>query len=154
LKAPQTLGRSVSKGTPRKMADVTTSSRRLRTYQREVERQKIIVKKAELTQQRLLFVISALRQFFADENFINLLRAEGLDTLPEYLADRVWSGGEHGMSKVSLGFIPDALLVPLEQILPSRKTPAGLITSVKFKQIRSSIEDVGLIEPLVRYCSE
>jgi len=52
------------------------------------------------------------------------------------------------MSKVSLGFIPDALLVPLEQILPSRKTPAGLITSVKFKQIRSSIEDVGLIEPL------
>lgn len=52
------------------------------------------------------------------------------------------------MSKVSLGFIPDALLVQLEQILPSRKTPAGLITSVKFKQIRSSIEDVGLIEPL------
>jgi ParB-like chromosome segregation protein Spo0J len=52
------------------------------------------------------------------------------------------------MSKVSLGFVPDALLLPLEQILPSRKTPAGLITSVKFKQIRSSIEDVGLIEPL------
>jgi len=52
------------------------------------------------------------------------------------------------MSKVLLGFIPDALLVPLEQILPSRKAPAGLITSVKFKQIRSSIEDVGLIEPL------
>lgn len=88
----QTLGRSVARATPRKMADVTTSSL-VRTYQREVERQKIIVKKAELTQQRLLFVISALRQFFADENFINLLRAEGLDTLPEYLADRVWSGG-------------------------------------------------------------
>lgn len=52
------------------------------------------------------------------------------------------------MSKVSLGFIPDAMSVPLEQILPSRKAPAGLITSVKFKQIRSSIEDVGLIEPL------
>ena len=88
----QTLGRSVARATPRKMADVTTSSL-VRTYQREVERQKIIVKKAELTQQRLLFVISALRQFFADENFINLLRAEGLDNLPEYLADRVWSGG-------------------------------------------------------------
>lgn len=88
----QTLGRSVARATPRKMADVTTSSL-VRTYQREVERQKIIVKKAELTQQRLLFVISALRQFFADENFINLLRAEGLDTLPEHLADRVWSGG-------------------------------------------------------------
>lgn len=52
------------------------------------------------------------------------------------------------MSTVSLGFIPDTLSVPLNQILPSRKTPAGLITSVKFKQIRSSIEEVGLIEPL------
>jgi len=72
--------------------DVSTSSL-VRTYQREVERQKIIVKKAEFAQQRLLFVVSALRQFFGDENFINLLRAEGLDTLPEYLADRVWSGG-------------------------------------------------------------
>ena len=47
------------------------------------------VKKAELTQQRLLFVVSALRQFFADENFINLLRAEGLDTLPKYLPERI-----------------------------------------------------------------
>ena len=52
------------------------------------------------------------------------------------------------MTKVPLGFIPDTLLVPLDQILPSRKTPTGLITSVKFKQIRSSIDDVGLIEPL------
>lgn len=52
------------------------------------------------------------------------------------------------MTKVPLGFIPDTLLVPLDQILPSRKSPTGLITSVKFKQIRSSIDDVGLIEPL------
>ena len=88
----QTLGRSMARATRRKPVDVSTSSL-VRTYQREVERQKIIVKKAEFAQQRLLFVVSALRQFFADENFINLLRAEGLDTLPEYLADRVWSGG-------------------------------------------------------------
>lgn len=52
------------------------------------------------------------------------------------------------MTNVSLGFVPDTVSVQLDQILPSRKTPAGLITSVKFKQIRSSIEDVGLIEPL------
>lgn len=74
------------------MADVTISSL-VSIYQLEVERQKIIVKKAELTQQRLLFVISAIRQFFADENFINLLRAEWLDTLPEHLAYRAWPGG-------------------------------------------------------------
>jgi len=52
------------------------------------------------------------------------------------------------MSKVALGFIPDPLTVPIGMILPSRKIPEGLLISRKFKQIRSSIEAVGLIEPL------
>ena len=52
-----------------------------------------MVKKAEFAQQRLLFVVGALRQLLVDENFTNLLRAEGLDTLPKYLADRVWTNG-------------------------------------------------------------
>jgi len=52
-----------------------------------------MVRKAEFAQQRLMFVVGALRQIFADENFVNLLRAEGLATLPRYLAERVWSGG-------------------------------------------------------------
>ncbi len=88
----QTLGRSVARGTPRTMPDVTTSSL-VRTYQKEVERQKQMVKKAEIAQQRLLFVVGALRELLADENFTTLLRAEGLDSLPKYLAERVWSGG-------------------------------------------------------------
>ena len=88
----KTLGRSSARNMPRKVADVTTSSL-VRTYQREVERQKTMVRKAEFTQQRLLFVVGALRQLFANENFVNLLRAEGLATLPKYLAGRVWPGG-------------------------------------------------------------
>ncbi len=88
----QNLGRSVARGTPRKREDVTTSSL-VRTYQKEVSRQKLMVKKAEFAQQRLLFVIGALRELLADENFTTLLRAEGLDTLPKYLAERVWAGG-------------------------------------------------------------
>lgn len=88
----QTLGRSVARGTPRKRADVTTSSL-VRTYQREVDRQRLMVKKAEFSQQRLLFVVGALRQLLGDENFTNLLRAEDLGTLPKYLAERVRSAG-------------------------------------------------------------
>ncbi len=88
----QTLGRSVARGTPRKLQDVTTSSL-VRTYQKEVARQKQMVKKAEIAQQRLLFVVGAMRELLADENFTTLLRAEGLDSLPKYLAERVWSGG-------------------------------------------------------------
>lgn len=88
----QTLGRSGAKRAPSGKADVTASSL-VRTFQREVERQKLVVKKAELTQQRLLFVVSALRQLLADENFVTLLRAEHLDTMPNYLANRVWPNG-------------------------------------------------------------
>lgn len=88
----QILGRSVARGTPRKLQDVTTSSL-VRTYQKEVERQKQMVKKAEIAQQRLLFVVGAMRELLADENFTTLLRAEGLDSLPKYLAERVWAGG-------------------------------------------------------------
>ena len=88
----KTLGRSAARNMSGKLTDVTTSSL-VRTYQHEVERQKSMVRKAEFAQQRLMFVVGALRQIFADENFVNLLRAEGLATLPKYLAERVWSGG-------------------------------------------------------------
>ena len=52
------------------------------------------------------------------------------------------------MTSVSLGFQMEPLSVPLSNILPSKKIPSGLELSRKFKQIKSSIEAVGLIEPL------
>lgn len=52
------------------------------------------------------------------------------------------------MSGITLGFIPEPLNVPVICILPSRRTPEGIGTSRKFKQIKSSIEEIGLIEPL------
>ena len=33
--------------------------------------------------------VQGLKSLFTDENFVTLLRAEGLDTLPKYLADRI-----------------------------------------------------------------
>ncbi len=88
----QTFGRALGRGTPRVAVDITASSL-VRTYQKEVDRQKLMVKKAGAAQQRLLFVIGALGQILGNENFTNLLRAEGLDTLPTYLAERVWPKG-------------------------------------------------------------
>ncbi|KAE8760999.1 chromosome partitioning protein ParB [Paraburkholderia madseniana] len=52
------------------------------------------------------------------------------------------------MTGVTLGFIPEPLSVPLVCILPSRKMPVTIIDSRKFKQIKASIEEIGLIEPL------
>ncbi|MBX2994052.1 MAG: ParB N-terminal domain-containing protein [Bdellovibrionaceae bacterium] len=88
----KTHGRGMGRSTPREKNNSVSTSSLVRTYQREVARQRMMVKKAEFTQQRLLFVIGALRQLYADENFNTLLRAERLDNLPKYLAERVWEG--------------------------------------------------------------
>lgn len=83
------LGGSLAKRGKRGTTTVSSSSL-VRVYEREVERKRLVVRKAELTQQRLLFVASALRRFLGNEHFVNLLRAEGLDVMPRYLAERVW----------------------------------------------------------------
>ncbi|GAB2871837.1 plasmid partitioning protein RepB C-terminal domain-containing protein [Paraburkholderia jirisanensis] len=52
------------------------------------------------------------------------------------------------MTGVTLGFIPEPLSVPVVNILPSRRTPPAITETRKFKQIRASIIEVGLVEPL------
>lgn len=90
----RTQGKAIGgRMTSRKTNGEITTSSLVRNYQREVERQKLLVRKAETAQRNLLFIVGALRQLLADENFTTLLRAEGLDTLPQYLADRVWTRG-------------------------------------------------------------
>jgi ParB family chromosome partitioning protein len=61
----------------------------VKIYQKEVARQHKMVLKAEHAHQQLLLVVQGLKSLFVDENFVTLLRAEGLDTLPKYLADRI-----------------------------------------------------------------
>lgn len=61
----------------------------IRIYRQEADRQKVLIKKAELTQSRLLFVAEAFRVLQQDENFVNLLRAERLDIMPEYLQEKL-----------------------------------------------------------------
>ncbi|KAF1026927.1 MAG: putative chromosome-partitioning protein ParB [Acinetobacter bereziniae] len=61
----------------------------VKTYQKEVERQQIAVKKAEQTKQKLSFIIGALTHLKADELFSTLLRAENLDTMPKYLDEQI-----------------------------------------------------------------
>lgn len=47
-----------------------------------------------------------------------------------------------------LGFELTTYQVPLDQLLPSKKVPGGTMGNRKYKQIVSSISEVGLIEPL------
>jgi ParB family transcriptional regulator, chromosome partitioning protein len=66
-----------------------TATALVRAYRKEADRQKLLVKKAELTQSRLIFVVNALRRLLADENFVTLLRAEAMHTMPRPLAERL-----------------------------------------------------------------
>lgn len=52
------------------------------------------------------------------------------------------------MNPPLLGFIPEPISLHLEKILPSHKVQEGMLETRKFKQILSSIEEIGLIEPL------
>lgn len=61
----------------------------VRTYRKEVDRQKILIKKAKLCEARLIFIVQALKEILRDDNYINLLRAEKLDSMPRYLADQL-----------------------------------------------------------------
>jgi hypothetical protein len=47
-----------------------------------------------------------------------------------------------------LGCELETYQVPLDQLLPSKKVPEGVMSTRKYKQIVSSINEVGLIEPL------
>ncbi len=42
-----------------------------------------------MTETRLLFVVEAVRTLRDDENFVTLLRAEGLEDMPVELAERL-----------------------------------------------------------------
>jgi ParB family chromosome partitioning protein len=84
------------RGGRRKNNGMSLSSKNLlRTYQQETTRQRIVVQKSKLCETRLLFIVSAIRQLLEDDNLVNVLRAENLDTMPAYLASEVkGSGGQ------------------------------------------------------------
>lgn len=73
----------------RKLTRARTSEAFVRIFQQEADKQRLLVKKAEVTQTRLLFVVEALKNLRADENFVTLLRAERLDTMPKDLEVRI-----------------------------------------------------------------
>ncbi|MBP1847533.1 ParB family chromosome partitioning protein [Rhizobium petrolearium] len=83
-------GRLGRKGSGRRM----TAHDLMQVYQREAEKQRLLVKKSDFTQTRLLFIVEALKDLLADEGFVNLLRAEGLATMPRALTARI-SGGRN-----------------------------------------------------------
>ena len=82
-KGYETRGRRPSEG------GGVTAPGLIRAYQREVERQKLLLKKSELTQSRMVFIVNALRRLLKEEDFMALLRANEMRTMPRPLAERL-----------------------------------------------------------------
>lgn len=71
-----------------------SSTALVRAYREDVDRKRLLIRKAGTTRDRLVFVTEAVRKLLVDENFVTLLRAEGLDTLPRNLVERMQSGAQ------------------------------------------------------------
>jgi ParB family chromosome partitioning protein len=81
------------KSTDRARERPLSVDRLLRTYRDDTDKKRRMVRKADTTRGYLLFITEGLRTLFSDENFVTLLRAEGLETLPRNLGERLQLGG-------------------------------------------------------------
>ena len=93
VKHRERWGKKLSKRKSSSRKPVTAKAM-VQAYKQETERQRMLIRKADLTESRLLLIINAMKQLFADEHFLTLLRAEGLDTLPRQLAELVPKRGD------------------------------------------------------------
>ncbi|MDO8545406.1 MAG: ParB/RepB/Spo0J family partition protein [Opitutaceae bacterium] len=66
----------------------TTAESLVRAYKHEAQRQRLIVKKGKLCEARLRSVSWALKKLVGDEDYVTLLRAEKMETMPKFLAER------------------------------------------------------------------
>lgn len=64
-----------------------TSAALVRAYRVEAERQQDMIRRAQSTRSNLLFLDAAFQSLLKDENFLTLLRAEGLDSLPHMVVE-------------------------------------------------------------------
>lgn len=80
------FGKSLSSGgksTRRKQ----TAEDLVYAYQKESQRQKLMVKKAKFCEAKLVFLQAAFKRLLSNEDFVNLLRAEGLASAPKFIAE-------------------------------------------------------------------
>jgi ParB family chromosome partitioning protein len=61
----------------------------LSAYRKETARQQFLMSRAKESENRLRFLVSAMKRLLADEGFVTVLRAESMASLPKFLADLV-----------------------------------------------------------------
>lgn len=81
-------GKGIASGGKRGGGESKLSAKDLiQIYQKEVDRKRLISRKAEMVSNRLTFLGEALRRLFKEDAFKNLLIKEELDTMPKQLTE-------------------------------------------------------------------
>ena len=93
IETRRTAGKKMRGRVKRSSGGPISSKKLLRAYEDETTRQRLVIQKSKLCETRLLFVVSAVRQLFGDEQFVEVLREEEMDTLPAYLNEQVTKDG-------------------------------------------------------------
>ena len=58
-------------------------------YEQEIERKNLLIRKANRVESALIFVTESFKKLLCDDNFTNLLKAENLDKVPQFISEKV-----------------------------------------------------------------
>jgi len=88
VEARRRRGKGLAAGDVRKRSPVSADAL-VKAYQDDAARKRSLIRRAQATRDRLLFIIEALRRLSDDQTFLALLEDEDLATLPQNLAERL-----------------------------------------------------------------
>ena len=88
IEARRLRGKGIAAGDSRKRAPVSAEAL-VKAYQEDAARKRSLIRRAQATHDRLLFIVEALRRLSEDQTFLALLEDEDLATLPQNLAERL-----------------------------------------------------------------
>jgi ParB family chromosome partitioning protein len=75
-------------GVPRERKPMSAADIR-RLFEKEAERQRLVVKKAAFVSERLVFATHAIKELLDNPDFVALLSVEKMDSLPKILVERI-----------------------------------------------------------------
>jgi len=81
-------------------------------------------------------------------NHISTVKPIFPEAFPAQAEDEAGAPYRKSPLNLTLGFELETWQIPLDELMPSKKVPDGVMTTRKFRQIVSSIREIGLIEPL------
>lgn len=86
------VGRHGDAPNPKRAKKLSTDDL-VRGVKRATQRQASLVKRARVCESMLRIVCGAMKELARDDHFVTLLRAEGLDKMPKYLAEEIQRKG-------------------------------------------------------------